>query len=307
MRKCNFYFPTNNKAAVTITSALYDRRALDCTAPLALVNSLSHLHYLINTSTRIRELVSTDGGFNRLIRILKNTQVKTHNVMNVWKWSLAFNCLVAAGIRGTQEIRVQLVNVGIIKVLFDIMEAYLKTTAANTNDQHQNTAGRPERSVLTPPPPDVDEDQGTEVTMTLPASHAISHYVAPQNVMYRIEDAYHSMQLLGYLSKYPDIRRKMHEDYERDVFATVEQFTFRGHPHHIRQWAVVVMRNGCRKDESRDGLRQCANLGCLRFESYPREFAKCRRCRKAKYCGKACQSRAWVNGHRSWCTETQPS
>ncbi|KAJ1961397.1 hypothetical protein IWQ62_003886, partial [Dispira parvispora] len=110
MRDCNFYFPTNNKAAVTITSALYDRRALDCTAPLALVNSLSHLHYLINTSTRIRELVSKDGGFERLMRILRNTSVKSQRVMNVWKWSLTFNCLVAAGIRGTYEIRMGLVN-----------------------------------------------------------------------------------------------------------------------------------------------------------------------------------------------------
>ncbi|KAG9085030.1 hypothetical protein FS749_004738, partial [Ceratobasidium sp. UAMH 11750] len=32
------------------------------------------------------------------------------------------------------------------------------------------------------------------------------------------------------------------------------------------------------------------------------EFAKCRRCRKAKYCGKECQSKAWAEGHRFWCS-----
>jgi hypothetical protein len=86
------------------------------------------------------------------------------------------------------------------------------------------------------------------------------------------------------------------------------------------------MRNACRKDDSRGGIRQCANskpfpiiffLGwiilvlkvvfvfavlCGRWESYPREFAKCRRCRKAKYCGKECQSTAWSEGHRFWCS-----
>ena len=41
---------------------------------------------------------------------------------------------------------------------------------------------------------------------------------------------------------------------------------------------------------------------CGKWESFPREFAKCRRCRKAKYCGKECQSRAWSEGHRFWCS-----
>lgn len=41
---------------------------------------------------------------------------------------------------------------------------------------------------------------------------------------------------------------------------------------------------------------------CGRWESFPREFAKCRRCRKAKYCGKECQSIAWSEGHRFWCS-----
>lgn len=41
---------------------------------------------------------------------------------------------------------------------------------------------------------------------------------------------------------------------------------------------------------------------CGKWETFPREFAKCRRCRKAKYCGKECQSRAWSEGHRFWCS-----
>jgi hypothetical protein len=41
---------------------------------------------------------------------------------------------------------------------------------------------------------------------------------------------------------------------------------------------------------------------CGQWETYPREFAKCRRCRKAKYCGKECQSTAWSQGHRFWCS-----
>ncbi|KAJ7716077.1 MYND domain-containing protein, partial [Mycena metata] len=99
-----------------------------------------------------------------------------------------------------------------------------------------------------------------------------------------------------------------------NVFSLVERFTFRPSssetdlpnpppklPQEIQYWAGVIMRNACRKDDSRGGIRQCANMLCGRWEEYPREFAKCRRCRKAKYCGKECQSTAWSEGHRFWC------
>lgn len=42
---------------------------------------------------------------------------------------------------------------------------------------------------------------------------------------------------------------------------------------------------------------------CCKRETYPREFAKCRQCRKAKYCSKECQSRAWSVGHHFWCSD----
>ena len=100
-----------------------------------------------------------------------------------------------------------------------------------------------------------------------------------------------------------------------NIFSLVERFTFRPSPNEtllpspppllppeIQYWAGVIMRNACRKDESRGGIRQCANMLCGKWESMPREFAKCRRCRKAKYCGKECQSRAWAEGHRFWCS-----
>ncbi|KAJ7098398.1 hypothetical protein C8R44DRAFT_717147 [Mycena epipterygia] len=102
---------------------------------------------------------------------------------------------------------------------------------------------------------------------------------------------------------------------ETNVFSLVERFTFRPSssetdlpnpppklPQEIQYWAGVIMRNACRKDDSRGGIRQCANMLCGRWEKYPREFAKCRRCRKAKYCGKECQSTAWSEGHRFWCS-----
>ncbi|PVF98514.1 hypothetical protein CPB86DRAFT_797308 [Serendipita vermifera] len=101
------------------------------------------------------------------------------------------------------------------------------------------------------------------------------------------------------------------------LFSLVERFTFRPSMSHlnlhpsmmiptippeIQSWAAVIMRNACRKDDSQGGIRQCANMTCGKWEKTPREFAKCRRCRKAKYCGKECQSKAWSMGHRYWCS-----
>lgn len=100
-----------------------------------------------------------------------------------------------------------------------------------------------------------------------------------------------------------------------NVFSLVESFTHRPsnadkftprHTNEVQYWAGVIMRNACRKDETQNGIRQCANMQCGQWETFPREFAKCRRCRKAKYCSKGCQSKAWQLGHRYWCAKAAP-
>ena len=88
------------------------------------------------------------------------------------------------------------------------------------------------------------------------------------------------------------------DDY--NIFPLVEKFTVRHHSQDMRHWAGVVMRNLCRKDESRGSIRQCAYYRCGKWEQYSRQFAKCRRCRRTKYCSKECQKNAWVY-HRHWC------
>ena len=63
-----------------------------------------------------------------------------------------------------------------------------------------------------------------------------------------------------------------------NVFSLVERFTFRPSssesdlpnppprlPPEIQYWAGVIMRNACRKDDSRGGIRQCANSESLFF------------------------------------------
>jgi hypothetical protein len=156
--------------------------------------------------------------------------------------------------------------------------------------------------------------------------------------MPRDEDVLMSLQLLAYVSKYCNLRsyfQKSHlvpklkigsdlqlldgetasptpmaededelEEYELpddfNIFPLVEKFTVRHHTSDMQYWASVVMRNLCRKDDSRGGIRQCAYYQCGKWEEYTRQFAKCRRCRRTKYCSKECQKSAWVY-HRHWC------
>ena len=155
--------------------------------------------------------------------------------------------------------------------------------------------------------------------------------------MPRDEDVLMSLQLLAYVSKYCNLRSYfqqshlvpklkigqdirllddgdhesiMEDDAEEqeeyllpddyNIFPLVEKFTVRHHSKDMQYWAGVVMRNLCRKDDSRGGIRQCAHYRCGKWEEYTRQFAKCRRCRRTKYCSKECQKSAWVF-HRHWC------
>ena len=146
----------------------------------------------------------------------------------------------------------------------------------------------------------------------------------------RDEDVLMSLQLLAYVSKYCNLRsyfqqshlvpklkigdnlsalddtstERLHEDKQEEeeyllpddfnIFPLVEKFTVRHHSQDMQHWAGVVMRNLCRKDDARGGIRQCAYYECGKWEQWQRQFAKCRRCRRTKYCSKECQKNAWV-------------
>jgi hypothetical protein len=156
--------------------------------------------------------------------------------------------------------------------------------------------------------------------------------------MPRDEDVLMSLQLLAYVSKYCNLRsyfQKSHlvpklkigselhlldqdstdafpspleDEFEEEyllpddfnIFPLVEKFTVRHHSQDMQYWAGVVMRNLCRKDDLKGGIRQCAYYQCGKWEEFTRQFAKCRRCRRTKYCSKECQKSAWVY-HRHWC------
>lgn len=617
MREVNFSIPNVNKASVGITTALYDRRALDCTSTLPLINSLNHLAYLTTSSARIRDILTVDGGIERLVCILK--QGRSKDMMGMWKWNLAFQCVVNIGVRGTEIVRTRVVEADMVPVIATILDNYIKiidkcrekadevkqkqihdhhhrhkshdhrssakstssftnrpsradsdqrshrrqgpptsidvsaayagpSTALNrpTADLHSSTSDHVQTSAerltaipnrqqhglrasdgrsmsaslsrepmqslasivpvmepgggFTRPARDIDRlgsmtsfasadftsqpnspttplplpqsrspptrpvahldtinhprrrpsirhqnstaepddlngdslpsDESTDAEMTdtaeiqsavgiqditmedsnsiladesldlahptvsvthqdagtfnlshhddiegsignnvtptpVPAinlspsrpttvpppqpivsSSAVPRYLLdryfvpnPQMLaaMPREEDVLMSLQLLAYVSKYCGLRtyfQRSHivpklsisqelamldgegeildvddsdasdDEYllENDfnLFPLVEKFTVRYHSTDMQYWAGVVMRNLCRKDDTRGGIRQCAYYQCGKWEEFTRQFAKCRRCRRTKYCSKECQKSAWAF-HRHWC------
>ncbi|KAL8874439.1 MAG: hypothetical protein Q9174_000232 [Haloplaca sp. 1 TL-2023] len=601
MREVNFSIPNNNKASVGITTALYDRRALDCTSTLPLINSLNHLAYLTTSSARIRDILTVDGGVERLVCMLK--QGRSQEMMEMWKWNLAFQCVVNIGVRGSESVRTRVVEADMVPVIATILDNYIKvvdmcreqveadnrrrelqlqqrdqqeqqrqvsaaapmsphapfdhqsfhgpafssrdprsfrrsdppaaieipqpfpqwlhppsidgssidvvaalplhtapipTTPIDTPDvfglrpvrdvdrlpsmlpslqagvtsqpespttpnaptrrpmvapsrnrrrtslaqqqqhqQQQSGSGDSDDAIgeenaseasgvnenLDEPMVDVQatvEIQGVEdqdvmadtiatplglaaqnvsegqeaetfnithrspidgsiintnvapptptlgLAQTESPIHAANaqqppqasaplhsqnrfflHQAAPpgiQAAMPRDEDVLMSLQLLAYVSKYCALRTYFQESHlvprlkidpkmktnqlsqtldgkvaERgadtasdteqeeyllpddfNIFPLVEKFTVRHHSPDMRHWAGVVMRNLCRKDDSRGGIRQCAYYRCGKWEQWTRQFAKCRRCRRTKYCSKECQKNAWVY-HRHWC------
>lgn len=621
MREVNFSIPNVNKASVAITTALYDRRALDCSSTLPLINSLNHLAYLTTSSARIRDILTVDGGIERLVCILK--QGRSKDMMDMWKWNLAFQCVVNIGVRGTEGVRTRVVEADMVPVIATILDNYIKVTEklrekeekkkrltdhshrssrhdhtglAKTGSSFSNRAPRvdidhrafrrpvpppidlppvdvpttssfstggssaaidagsqppagpavapqhsinstPERnsfhlhrqhhhhhrerearslfhpsgrmqplasaasttetetfirpvrdidrlasmgpfghpqlssqptSPTTPLPPQIrsptvrpssslgqasrtrrrpsirhqnstaesddlngdsmQSDEAPEADITGPAdiqdvgiqditmeesdsimtgsqidlnastgsepqehgtfnithraaidgsliaptapvagapllgmspnrpamgnppptlpNASAPHYLLGRQMtpnpqilaaMPREEDVLMSLQLLAYVSKYCNLRtyfQKSHlvpklkigkeimsldsdgeamdlddeEEFEEEfllpndlnIFPLVEKFTVRYHSTDMQYWAGVVMRNLCRKDDTRGGIRQCAYYQCGKWEEYTRQFAKCRRCRRTKYCSKECQKSAWAF-HRHWC------
>lgn len=136
MRDSNYRSITNNRAAVTITTSLYDRRALDVTADKPLVNSLNHLTYLVSSSAKVRETLSNDGGIERLVEILHECHNTTFNaqdnifnsekkLLTAWKWTLAFQCLVLIGTGGTEKIRLKVVAAGMLPIIATVLDNYM--------------------------------------------------------------------------------------------------------------------------------------------------------------------------------------
>lgn len=443
MRLPNFLSTASNRASLSITQTLYDRRALDCTSSRPLVQSLHELMVLTSTSVRVRETLCQDGGLERLVQIILESQYEA-DPLAPYKWHLSMQCLLNLSARGSLEMRTRIVEADVIPIVAAVLDNYL---VARDERRDPGARRQPAPVVTQPPQPrratppstgapdnmdddaegdgdaamDVDEVPAPRVTSSAseageaPASTRDQQFLAlfgqstrqfggsrpdiaerdgsaplpltlptlPSHLgasreplavagmpkfrdgrlVPREQDVYWALEIIAFVSKHSVLRRCMQEthfvpqislrspeevqnlesvaeggpvhyalpdspgmpDWERryyaynfsntedvrpdvhtkqfNLFELVEKYTAFRAPKDFPYWACLIMRNFVRKDDG--GIRQCANFQCGKWEEFPRQFAKCRRCKRTKYCSKACQLKAWTM-HRYWCALSHP-
>jgi hypothetical protein len=188
MRELNFSIPSGNKACVSINQNLYDRRALDTTSTLPLINSLNHLTYLTTSSARIRDILTVDGGIERLIAMLKDGRCSKDASEN-WKWNLCFQCVVNIGVRGSENVRTRVVEADVVPVVATLLDNYIKIvdkcrekvdqelhkTTKHHHKHHKSESSRhTSRRARNGPPPPIDiqatqQDLEDEAPTPIPA------------------------------------------------------------------------------------------------------------------------------------------
>ncbi|RKO86926.1 hypothetical protein BDK51DRAFT_13231, partial [Blyttiomyces helicus] len=289
VRQSNFCNPATGQAAITISPIHYDKRALTCTDPLSLTNSLFNLSYMTSVSTlRIADVLASDGGLELIVRILKRLGPtergppgQPHNALSAhplsrFAYSAALTCLCNVAIRGNQRLRRRLVDAGIVTVIRDLLVTVPQELAANVA-QPGRAQGEGRR------------EGGGAAALALSQQ---AHYV---------NDILLAVKIVAYLSKYHSVRTAFHSGYPpHNVFQLIEPLTSSLMSTEVRRWAVICMRNAFKRD-SGTGEEVAAGEPSLPSSSdAPRQFSKCSRCRRVTYCSKICQRSAWPL-HKNWC------
>ncbi|KAI8867556.1 hypothetical protein GQ42DRAFT_114552, partial [Ramicandelaber brevisporus] len=311
MRGPNFYFPVHNRASVSITPSLYDRRALDCTAVMPLLNSLSHLGVLTITAPRIREVLTTDGGLERLLEIMRSLPIaqKIQAALYEWLWTAAYQCLVHVGVRGTEVIRTRMIKIGVVDFLVSVLKSHIILGQIQHTDRMLGEYMNAVDGVLQYETIKQLQMHHQQQQLQLHQQMQTNLNLIDTNVFARSEDVLHGLNLLGYLTKYLSTREMLNQIKGPDnIFAIVEQFTQPSRGEAMNEKALIVMHNLVRHDN--DSVpRRCVNFKCLKQEDKEQGFTlmRCKRCRKARYCSRNCQTDAWRDGHRFWCKERKSS
>ena len=96
-------------------------------------------------------MVTMDGGLERLIHILRHPPRTSTSALSMerspgsmaemqanWKWSLAFQCVVNIGVRGSEAIRSRVVEAGMVPIIVMVLQNYI--TAAEQLHIQQSLA-----------------------------------------------------------------------------------------------------------------------------------------------------------------------
>ena len=95
-------------------------------------------------------MVTLDGGLERLVQILRVSPrsppslvrdlSQTRDMQANWKWSLAFQCVVNIGVRGSEAIRTRVVEAGMVPIIVRVLENYLECADLLKEEQQRLAA-----------------------------------------------------------------------------------------------------------------------------------------------------------------------
>ncbi|KAJ3043266.1 hypothetical protein HK097_001777, partial [Rhizophlyctis rosea] len=131
VRQENFSNPHNGTAAILITPTQYDKRALTCTDPLTLTNSLFNLSYMTSVSTlRIAYVLASDGGLELIVRHLVRLNSNPSTTLSRIAFSAGLTCLSNVAIRGNHMLRRRLVEAGVVPVIIELLTRVVRVLQA---------------------------------------------------------------------------------------------------------------------------------------------------------------------------------
>ncbi|KAI8823415.1 uncharacterized protein EV422DRAFT_520950 [Fimicolochytrium jonesii] len=274
--------PLSAAASFTLTTFAYDKRALSCSDPLPLSQSLLQVMQLTGVG-RLNATLCSDGGLELIVRAVLKALQRLHTAPRKqrkhWETCIIAGvaCLTNIAIRGNQKLRGRLVEAGTLSVLAGILGDELKLTQArlpvNNNGNDGRAAGSEFRMYsheeTTPSSPMSQSAPATQTTFGHTASSNAatdeSQNVSPPAPTPTVASGsvgapawstsvpYYQMthptllpalKLIAYLSKYPNIRQLLHANL---TFARTQHYTLPTYHPELRQWAVLCMRNAFKK------------------------------------------------------------
>ncbi|KAI7899276.1 uncharacterized protein BX663DRAFT_478861 [Cokeromyces recurvatus] len=300
MRESNSRLVEVNRAVRVISQAEYDRRALDCTSALPLLNTLLSLSYQVTISPTVRSMLVIDGGLERIVHILVNC--RKLDPLSIRKRHTALECLYNICTRGTEFIRVRMVETGVADLALATVSSFNVNNSYSTleeQSQIESTCISRQRSTFIKRTPQMQKPKtASNLTGTM---NTFLQNILDDKLFGQEQHVCLALRMIAFLTKHFSIRKVLHSKYDHSLFAVVERFTHTDYTDEIKTWARAILLHFCKREGLTDGLRRCANLECDKWESHPREFLKCNNCRRVRYCSQSCQQNAWKGGHEFWC------
>jgi predicted double-glycine peptidase len=286
MRQTNFSDPIENRACITISHTVYDKRALTTTDPVSLSVSLGNLNHLSTWyPNRISVLLEKNGGIELLVSRLKELY-RTENIRSHLGFSCGLSCLSNLASSCGPRIRFRLVQAKVIPLILPVLDRACRnlklsknsTLCTNYTTQFDSDLPTTEHIGL------IESDSTiflpTRTNQGFSYAHPIQQYT-PSDEKVKVHDLLMCVTIIAYVSKYEATRNILHQHVP--LYTLVEQLTSPSIVPELRKWAITCMRNSVRNSVNIKSKR-CGFINCDLGRDHFEDDLMCQRCMVVSYC-----------------------